>query len=77
MDETKQTLGQQLVSWNPKGYDNPLVGEIKSKYAEIIDTLDKVRNESEDPQVKRLTSTAITQAEIASMCAVKAVTWSK
>lgn len=77
MSEQTPTFGQQSVSWNPKGYDNPLVGEIKQAFAEAIDILDRVRTHSDDPQVKRLASTAITQAEIASMCAVKAVTWSK
>lgn len=77
MNEPKLTYGQQLVSWNPKGYDNPVVGEIKQQYAEIIDTMNKLRNDSGDGEVKRLASVAITQAEIASMCAVKAVTWTK
>ncbi len=77
MNQEKRTFGQQAVSWNPKGYDNPAVGEIKQKYADIIDEMNNLRNKSDDPDIKRLASTAITQAEIASMCAVKALTWSK
>lgn len=71
------TFGEKAVSWNTKGYSNPQVGDVKAMYAEIIDTMNALRNGTDSPDVKRLASTAITQAEIASMCAVKAITWNQ
>lgn len=71
------TFGMKAVSWDPKGYSNPEVGDVKQMYANIIDTMNALREGTDNPNVKRLCSTAITQAEIASMCAVKAVTWTE
>ena len=71
------TFGQKAVSWNPKGYANPEVGEMKAKFAAIIDELDKKRSETEDGNVKRLCATAINNAETASMWAVKSLTWTE
>ena len=70
-----QTFGQKAVglSFNPSNDDQ--VHAIKSLYAEVIDRLNKLRNESEDPEVKRLCSVAITEAQGAQMWAVKAITW--
>lgn len=54
---------------------NPLVDSLKRKYASIIDDLNEARKITEDGEAKRYLSTAITQAEISQMLAVKAVTW--
>lgn len=69
------TYGEKAVGlrFNPAG--NEAVQKIKECYSELIDYLDIVRKESEDPEVKRLTSIAITEAQGAQMWAVKAVTW--
>ena len=73
----KKTYGQSLVGWNTNTYNDPLVGEIKERFAVIIDTLNKRREETTDPEAKRHYSVAITEAQTAQMWAVKAVTWGK
>lgn len=69
------TFGEKAVglSFNPS--KNPLVDSLKRKYASIIDDLNEARKITEDGEAKRYLSTAITQAEISQMLAVKAVTW--
>jgi thiol-disulfide isomerase/thioredoxin len=69
------TYGQKAVglTFNPSG--DPEVTRIKQFYADIIDTMHELRQKSLSQDVKRYCSTAITQAEIAQMVAVKALTW--
>lgn len=71
------TYGQKAVglTFNPGG--NPEVHYAKAIFAEIIDFLDGIRQETDDPEVKRLCSIAITDAQTAQMWAVKAITWGK
>lgn len=72
------TFGEKAVglSFNPGG--NPKVESIKQKFAAIIDELEGYRNpenEERNPEVARMLSVAITEAQTAQMWAVKAVTW--
>lgn len=69
------TYGQRAVglSFNPS--NDSAVHHCKSDFASIIDQLDALRAESSDPEVKRLASIAITEAQSAQMWAVKAITW--
>lgn len=69
------TFGQKAVglSFNPSGDAD--VTSLKQAYASVIDQLNTIRTSSEDPEVKRLCSVAITEAQGAQMWAVKAVTW--
>lgn len=69
------TFGQRAVglSFNPGG--NEEVTKVKQLYADIIDQLDALRNGDASPEVKRLCSIAITEAQTAQMWAVKAITW--
>lgn len=70
------TFGQKAVGlkFNPSGDD--AVAECKQKFADIVDQLNDLRNvEGQSAGTKRWCSAAITQAEIAQMCAVKAITW--
>lgn len=71
------TYGEKAVglSFNPGG--DKEVEEIKRLYAEIIDRLDRYRNNttSDWGEHIRLTSIAITEAQGAQMWAVKAITW--
>lgn len=71
------TYGQKAVgmTFNPGGHEQ--VNAIKSKCADIIDYVDWIRNSSEDPEVKRMCSIAITDLQSAQMWAVKAATWQK
>jgi hypothetical protein len=69
------SFGEKAVglSFNPGG-DND-VHTIKVHFANIIDFLNDKRAKSESPDVKRMLSTAITEAQTSQMWAVKAVTW--
>lgn len=69
------TFGDKAVgrTFNPGG--SIIVDELKKTYAYVIDTLDTCRRTSEDPEIKRLCSVAITEAQTAQMWAVKAITW--
>jgi hypothetical protein len=77
MEQTNQpqTFGQKAVGlqFNPSNLDS--VNVVKKHYADIIDDLQSLRTTSESPEVKRLCSVAITEAQGAQMWAVKALTW--
>lgn len=77
MNMNELTFGQKAcgVSFNPGGH--PAVNDIKDKFAQVVDTLNDYRNASDDGEVKRMLSIAITEAQTAQMWAVKAVTWLK
>ena len=77
MLEKELSFGQKAcgVSFNPGG--NPHVDTIKQKFADIVDYINMARESSNDPEVKRMASLAITEAQTAQMWAVKAVTWNK
>ncbi len=69
------TFGEKAcgVSFNPS--NNPHVDIIKQKFADIVDYIELIRSSSNDPEVKRMASVAITEAQTAQMWAVKAITW--
>lgn len=69
------TYGEKAVglTFNPGGHAK--VESIKRKFADTIDELNDMRNTTENPEVKRMCSVAITDAQSAQMWAVKAATW--
>lgn len=69
------TFGQKAVglTFNPGG--NPTVTDIKVLFAGVIDRMNDERQKSDNPEVKRMYSVAITEAQSAQMWAVKAATW--
>ena len=71
----QQTFGEKAVglSFNPSGSD--LVARCKRNYAVAIDAMNDLRNRTQDPEVKRMASLAITDAQAAQMWAIKALTW--
>lgn len=75
MTEQQITFGQKAcgVSFNPGG--NPKVDDIKRLFANIVDDLDFHRQDTSNPEIKRMLSIAITEVQTAQMWAVKAVTW--
>ena len=75
MEERELTFGEKAcgVSFNPN--NNPHVAEIKQSFAAIIDNLDFLRKTTDNAEIKRMLSVAITEAQTAQMWAVKAVTW--
>ena len=72
---TEQTFGERAVgtSFNPSG-DNK-VDVLKAQIAVFIDSCNDWREEATDPDIKRMYSVAITEAQTAQMWAVKACTW--
>lgn len=73
--QREMTFGEKAVglTFNPSG--DLIVGDLKRRYAELIDCLDRIRNDSSDNEVKRMCSVAITEAQTSQMWAVKAATW--
>ena len=73
--ENEQSFGERAVglTFNPSGDD--AVHELKQRAAEFIDSCHALRNEATDPEVKRMYSIAITEAQTAQMWSVKAATW--
>lgn len=77
MDQRELTFGEKAVglNFNPSGDER--VNKVKQLYAEIIDIMhDERRTDGtdKDPEVNRLCSVAITEAQGAQMWAVKALT---
>lgn len=71
------SFGEKAVglTFNPSGDES--VQNIKEHYAQVINLLADYRNATEDGEVKRMLSVAITDSQTAQMWAVKAVTWWK
>lgn len=69
------TFGEKAagLSFNPGGL--PAVNTIKGQFASLLDDLNDRRLLASHPEVKRMLSIAITEAQTAQMWAVKAVTW--
>jgi hypothetical protein len=76
MENTELTFGSKAcgVSFNPGGH--ALVNKIKADFANIVDQLHGLREGTQNAEMKRMYSIAITEAQTAQMWAVKAVTWS-
>ena len=72
-----QTFGERAVglTFNPSG--DQTVDILKGMIAQFIDLCNEKREAATDPEVKRLYSIAITEAQAAQMCSVKAATWVK
>lgn len=69
------SFGEKAVglSFNPS--NDTAVYQCKSKFAALIDQMNDLRAASTDPEVKRMASIAITEAQTAQTWAVKAITW--
>ena len=79
MDERSLTFGEKAVGLTFNPSQNGDVDFLKKTYAQIIDHLDDFRQgyikRGGNPEMVRLCSIAITEAQTAQMWAVKAVTW--
>ena len=79
MPERELTFGERAVglTFNPSNMGD--VDTLKRLYAQIIDHMDDFRKgyikRGDNPEMVRLCSIAITEAQTAQMWAVKAVTW--
>ncbi len=75
MNEKELTFGEKAVglTFNPSGDDE--VAKCKAEFAAVIDRMHNLRTNSKSPEVARMASVAITEAQTAQMWAVKAITW--
>jgi hypothetical protein len=76
MSENREmTFGEKAVglTFNPSNDD--AVANCKAEFARVIDRMNDLRNATDNPEVKRMASVAITEAQTAQMWAVKAITW--
>jgi hypothetical protein len=73
--ERELSFGERAVglSFNPS--QDPAVYACKAGFAHVIDQMHALRNTSQDQEVRRMASVAITEAQTAQMWAVKAITW--
>lgn len=73
--QREMTFGEKAVglTFNPSGDDD--VARCKAEFAAVIDRMHDLRNTTDNPEVKRMASVAITEAQTAQMWAVKAITW--
>jgi hypothetical protein len=74
-DTRAMSYGEKAVgiTFNPS--NDPMVQSIKERFANLIDEMDALRNRTEDGEVKRMCSVAITELQTAQMWAVKAATY--
>lgn len=77
--EREQTFGEKAVGLTFNPSNNGDVDKLKRAYADIIDHMNDFRQgyiaRGDNPEMVRLCSIAITEAQTAQMWAVKAVTW--
>ena len=61
------TFGQKAcgVSFNPGGSE--VVAQIKLDFANMVDDLNSLRNKTDNPEVKRMLSIAITEVQTGQM----------
>ena len=73
--QREMTFGEKAVglTFNPSGDDD--VARCKAEFAAVIDRMHDLRNTTDNSEVKRMASVAITEAQTAQMWAVKAITW--
>ena len=73
--ERELSFGEKAVglTFNPSG--DAAVSDLKGSISVFIDMCNDARAATQDPEVKRMYSVAITEAQTAQMWAVKAATW--
>jgi hypothetical protein len=69
------TYGEKAVGLTFNPGNNPAVDACKQEFAAVIDRMHDLRMDSNCPEVARMCSIAITEAQTAQMWAVKAITW--
>ena len=76
MENNEMTYGEKAVglTFNPSNDD--AVTACKTAFAIVINQMNDLRNSpSSNPEIARMCSIAITEAQTAQMWAVKAITW--
>ena len=74
-EQRELTYGEKAVglTFNPSNDD--AVAKCKAEFAAVIDRMNNLRNSTDNAEMKRMASVAITEAQTAQMWAVKAITW--
>jgi hypothetical protein len=74
-DTRELSFGEKAVglTFNPSGSHE--VDNCKREFAAVIDRMNYLREQSDNPEVKRMALVAITETQTAQMWAVKAITW--
>lgn len=75
MENKESSFGEKAVGLTFNPSNNDAVANCKKEFAATIDRMNMLRMMSSDPEVKRMASVAITEAQTAQMWAVKAITW--
>lgn len=75
MDNRELSFGEKAVGITFNPGQSHEVNKCKKEFADVIDRMNYLRMQTEDPEVKRMASVAITEAQTAQMWAVKAITW--
>lgn len=73
--ERQLSLGERSVGLGLEDNINDNITIIKRIYAAAIDQTAAIALQSEDPEVRRLCTVAITETQGACMWAVKTITW--
>jgi hypothetical protein len=80
MSEAQQrelSYGEKAVGLNFNPGQSHEVHKCKKEFADVIDRMNYLRLQSQDAEVQRMASIAITEAQSAQMWAVKAITWGR
>lgn len=74
-EQRELTYGEKAVglTFNPSNDD--AVSACKAAFAIVINQMNDLRNSTDNAEIKRMASIAITEAQTAQMWAVKAITW--
>lgn len=75
VQERQLSLGERSVGLTLEADINDSITIIKRIYAAAIDQTASIALQSEDPEVRRLCTVAITETQAACMWAVKTITW--
>jgi hypothetical protein len=75
METREMTFGEQAVGLQLNPSNDDAVALCKAEFAVVIDRMNDLRNTTNNSEIKRMASVAITEAQTAQMWAVKAITW--
>lgn len=73
--ERQLSLGERSVGLSLENNLNDSVTIIKRIYAAAIDQTASIALQSDDPEIRRLCTVAITETQAACMWAIKTITW--